>query len=45
MTSDESLAPGQNRISLSLDTLPIGWYAWRVEAAGHSRTGTLTVAR
>lgn len=45
MTTERSLQAGENYLSLELDTLTEGWYAWRIEAAGHSRTGSFTVLR
>lgn len=45
MTSEQHLAAGDNRLTLALDGLTQGWYAWRLEVAGHSRTGSLTVVR
>lgn len=45
LTAERSLQAGENRLRLELDVLTEGWYAWRMETAGHSRTGSLTVVR
>lgn len=45
LSTEHRLQAGGNRLSLELDQLTEGWYAWRMEVAGHSRTGSLTVVR
>lgn len=43
--TERPVSRGEQTWSLDLGSLPVGWYAWRVELAGHSRTGVLTLSR